>query len=600
MNQLVREDVKNNNIYSYCSISNCYTKYYYYDTHGNITDIKKFNYGESEYQYVIPDFYEYSSSNPQVKMRYNGGYDYRKIYNLQIGETPNLYFNFYIYDSYQVYMPSYLIESNLNVNKVGYYYNTYYATDGYLNVTFRIVFKVGNPESTPNNYPIEHLQYIYNTQWKDRLDSIQSITYDSNGNITSITPINTFTYDQIGNPTKIYNFKYNGVIYAYADLDYEGRVLRKIDIKQNDGKTIYTISYKYNDQGLRTEKTIFTHSTQTTVTCKYFLDGDKVLRETINSGSTTKYVDYLYDVDGTLIGFKYNNNIYLYIRNLQGDITKIVNESGNVVVEYVYDAWGNIVYQTSSELAKINPYRYRGYRYDEETGWYYLNSRYYNPEIGRFINADDVSYLEPGSLNGLNLYTYCENNPVMMVDPDGNFGILALFAITVSSAIIGGGIQLASNALAGKTGSELWEGVAGAALGAGVNSLVLCLTISTGGASIFIAAGASALLQTSIDAIESNIRGKDVNFGSFTSDLAINFGTAAVGNYIGGKLIPTNRGWFQPKKFLSVFTKSYGQKILLQSTIGSGISGAVNYFRKNERDIIPIIPVPVVPLYPRH
>ncbi len=188
----------------------------------------------------------------------------------------------------------------------------------------------------------------------------------------------------------------------------------------------------------------------------------------------------------------------------------------------------------------------------------------------------------------------------MMVDPDGNFGILALFAITVSSAIIGGGIQLASNALAGKTGSELWEGVAGAALGAGVNSLVLCLTISTGGASIFIAAGASALLQTSIDAIESNIRGKDVNFGSFTSDLAINFGTAAVGNYIGGKLIPTNRGWFQPKKFLSVFTKSYGQKILLQSTIGSGISGAVNYFRKNERDIIPIIPVPVVPLYPRH
>ena len=69
---------------------------------------------------------------------------------------------------------------------------------------------------------------------------------------------------------------------------------------------------------------------------------------------------------------------------------------------------------------------------------------------------------------------------------------------------------------------------------------------------------------------------------------------------MGGKLVPTNRGWFQPKNSLSVFTKSYGQKILLQSTIGSGISGAVNYFRKNERDIIPIIPVPVVPLYPRH
>ncbi|QVK19397.1 hypothetical protein KHQ81_06855 [Mycoplasmatota bacterium] len=95
---------------------------------------------------------------------------------------------------------------------------------------------------------------------------------------------------------------------------------------------------------------------------------------------------------------KKDGNEYFYIKDLQGNISIIVDENGNIVVEYSYDAWGNIIStkeynadeteKTELDIAKINPYRYRGYRYDEETGWYYLNSRYYNPEIGRFINAD--------------------------------------------------------------------------------------------------------------------------------------------------------------------------------------------------------------------
>ncbi|MDY0295654.1 MAG: RHS repeat-associated core domain-containing protein, partial [Acholeplasmataceae bacterium] len=97
------------------------------------------------------------------------------------------------------------------------------------------------------------------------------------------------------------------------------------------------------------------------------------------------------------------------------------------VAKYRYDAWGNIVYQWDSGLgiANANPYRYRSYRFDSGTGLYYLNARYYDPSIGRFISADSINYLDPSSGQGLNLYAYCGNNPVMYVDPSGNFVVIS-------------------------------------------------------------------------------------------------------------------------------------------------------------------------------
>ena len=97
-------------------------------------------------------------------------------------------------------------------------------------------------------------------------------------------------------------------------------------------------------------------------------------------------------------------------------LIELVDETGNTVVKYLYDAWGNIIYQSDStnvDLANKNPYRYHGYRYDNETSLYYCNSRYYDPAIGRWISADDVSYLDTSDINGLNLYCYCGNNPIM-------------------------------------------------------------------------------------------------------------------------------------------------------------------------------------------
>ena len=110
---------------------------------------------------------------------------------------------------------------------------------------------------------------------------------------------------------------------------------------------------------------------------------------------------------------KYNGQKYVYRKNLQGDIVAILDECGCTRGTYEYDAWGNIIWQGGSELLTINPFRYRGYYYDEETGLYYLNSRYYDPETGRFISPDSLKYLEPETCNGLNLYAYCGNNPVV-------------------------------------------------------------------------------------------------------------------------------------------------------------------------------------------
>ena len=134
-----------------------------------------------------------------------------------------------------------------------------------------------------------------------------------------------------------------------------------------------------------------------------------------------------------MIGFEYNGTKYWYDKNLQGDITAIRNASGTLVAQYAYDAWGkhisitdgsgNDVSNNETHIANINPFRYRGYYFDVETGWYYLNARYYDPNVGRFISPDAAEVLtaSPLSLTDKNLYAYCDNNPVVRIDSDGKF-----------------------------------------------------------------------------------------------------------------------------------------------------------------------------------
>ena len=167
-----------------------------------------------------------------------------------------------------------------------------------------------------------------------------------------------------------------------------------------------------------------THVTGTqTVTHEYLTLNGKVARETIRTNNTlTAVLDFIYDESGKPFALKYSTDgatfdTYYYVLNLQGDVVKLIQENGHVVAQYTYDAWGYIL-SSGGNLAEINPLRYRGYYYDNETGFYYLQSRYYDPANRRFINADGL-ISSNWSFSGLNMFAYCENDPVGRSDPSG-------------------------------------------------------------------------------------------------------------------------------------------------------------------------------------
>ena len=226
----------------------------------------------------------------------------------------------------------------------------------------------------------------------------------------------TISYDAIGNPTKWRNA---------VSLTWEGRELQRADLAVN----VY-VDYTYNSDGIRTSKSYTNALSGETRNHTYVLDGTRILSEKI-TGSLSYTLYYLYDESGNVQGFIYNNTHYYYQKNLQGDVVRILNSSGSVVVEYTYDAWGNIVSTTgsmASTLGQYNPFRYRSYYYDVETGFYYLQSRYYDPVVGRFLNADGIIGAN-GGIEGYNMFAYCNNNPVMYVDPSGECSISATIEV---------------------------------------------------------------------------------------------------------------------------------------------------------------------------
>ena len=240
--------------------------------------------------------------------------------------------------------------------------------------------------------PTRTVDYGYgNADWQDQLTSY-------NGS--------TITYDAIGNPT----IWYNGMQITWQ----KGRQLTDL-YKTNTGSIL---SYTYDDSGLRTSKAI------NGVKTEYYRSGSRLIGQ--KQGSNV--MQFLYDANG-LYGFLYNGTPHYYVYNGQGDVVRLISASGATEAMYTYDAWGKPLSVTdasgntvsdASHIANVNPIRYRGYYYDRETGFYYVSSRYYDPEVGRFLNADNIAYLGAGSnLIGYNLFAYCGNNPVTGYDPAG-------------------------------------------------------------------------------------------------------------------------------------------------------------------------------------
>lgn len=260
------------------------------------------------------------------------------------------------------------------------------------------------------------LKKEYKYSLEDRLYSptITSYTYASKGNKDQLINFNgeKISYDVMGRPTTIGDHK--------LAWNKKGKLIGYDDI-----------AYTYGLNGIRTSKTV--DGVKTT----YSLLNNKILAEK----SDGKEIIYRYSSD-KLIGFAFNGVEYIYERNIQGDVLRIYRkDSLSLVAEYHYDAYGNheVINHTDEKIGDVNPFRYRGYYFDVETGWYYLNARYYSSAMGRFISPDELSILDEtkSQINGLNLYMYCGDNPVMNVDPSGNFFLTALLIGVIAGAAIG-------------------------------------------------------------------------------------------------------------------------------------------------------------------
>ena len=254
----------------------------------------------------------------------------------------------------------------------------------------------------------------------------------------------TFSYDSAGNP-----LLWNGSVLQWE----RGRQLKEFG----------GITFTYDAGGVRQSKTA------NGVITSYFTEGNRIHREERSDGKTLLYA---YDASG-LASITYNGTLYFVQKNFQGDIVALVDQNGNVVAKYVYDAWGNgkvcsasgTENTSSSFIGNINPFRYRGYYYDVETGLYYLQTRYYEPRAGRFLNADSVDYIAPDIIGGLNLYAYCNNNPVMYSDPEGTF-VWALIG-AVAGAVAGVLGRMIGDRLSGE--DSTWQEYVGSAISGAVS-----------------------------------------------------------------------------------------------------------------------------------
>lgn len=434
----------------------------------------------------------------------NVSYAYDSLYNLSKKETV------------------YTVNSTTKKYSVDYEYNTIdsyrkgkritkesFAVGSTTNSIGYEYYRNGNIAKVKENDTVK-TEYVYDEYdrlvWEYNYTLLRAykFSYDNGGNITQKETYVISGDNVAGTPTQIDNYNYdtvvsdsgqnvawhdqlksyNGTAITYDALGNPLNYLGKIMTWQGRRLTsIDGVALKYDYNGLRTQKGDRT----------YYWQSDNLIMERWVKNGAENYIYYYYDESG-VCGMNYNGTEYYYRKNILGDVIEIYNNLGNLQCRYVYDAWGNhkVYNAIGSEIGaevlnvgNVNSVRYRGYYWDKEFGLYYLQSRYYDPLLGRFISADSVEYLEPESVNGLNLYTYCGNNPVMYTDPEGNFLISTAVLIgAIIGGIIGAGVGVGVVAYQDYkddgelfNGSKKWYeylgaaligGAVGAAIGAGV------------------------------------------------------------------------------------------------------------------------------------
>ena len=373
------------------------------------------------------------NSSIPVTYTYQGA---NQLRSKAIGSVMTKAYNFGTSSGYRTALPNYVNYRDSSGNLI-YGDNCYYDSNGRLVK----ILDSGSSTTTRATYGYDqqgqltsamvggtNYEYSYDTAGNIQSKKVGSTTtnYYTYGNsawrdLLTAYGGNTITYSG-GNPTKYYD----GSTFTWT----QGRRLATAKV----GST--NISYTYDMAGVRSSKTV--GSTKYDFTTLSGL----VTRQT-GGGKT---IDFVYDENNQPLAMKYNNTLYYYVLNAQGDVIALADQNGNLIAKYSYDPWGKLLSVTPNgwldeqnayylEVAEANPLRYRGYYYDAETGFYYLQSRYYDPEIGRFINADSYASTDATGLLSTNMFAYCENDPVNKSDPTGE--VAPILVAMAGGAMVG-------------------------------------------------------------------------------------------------------------------------------------------------------------------
>jgi RHS repeat-associated protein len=407
----------------------------------------------------------YKNSNGDVtvgaKYEYNSAGNLYKVYPF---DTSN---NNYSSLAYQTYNYDTLGQlSSVNDYAAGCVYDYTYDTAG----NIRKIEKDPYNSSTTTVIELSYTDPI----WRDRLTTVK--VGNTTGNIVYESVGSGFIS---GNPISYYNGR------SYSFTWQNGRQLSTASV----GNT--NVSYSYDMSGLRSSKTV---------------DGETYSYNTINGQVVsqkwdTKTLWFIYDEEGQPFALIYQGganagtSIYFYALNAQGDVVALLDPSGDVEAEYRYDPWGAVtVIPNNNQIGNLNPLRYRGYYYDSEAELYYLQSRYYDPALGRFINADTCATTDPDGFLSCNMFSYCENDPVNRRDITGFFPQVVLGAFVgalwgiadacIAAALSGedignaalegaltGAIQGALIAGAGPLAAMIWSGISTTLIDYGLQAL---------------------------------------------------------------------------------------------------------------------------------
>ena len=458
--RLVRQQVLDN------SKKNIYSSQYGYDLNNNVSRFASSAGGVS-----VTENFEYGKDNLASKYTYPSGKTTTYTYDGLMRRIKALTNTGVNIDHQYAYLAS-ARGNTVKSTKIGwehignYIYGYTYDANG--NIT-----KITRRDKTVANSTYEPQQQFAYDELNQliRADDLaknrtEVYTYDNGGNILSTT-VYPLTWDSLSGvtatDTTTYTYgdsNWKDKLTAYGDTpityDAIGNPLtyRGYTLTWQNGRQLASMKYgainigfTYDVDGLRTSKTI----PNVGLEHKYYYVGNRLQYETLGGSSA---LWYFYDADGNPSGIRYKDNSgtvndYYFVCNWRGDVIQIYNASGTLVGSYTYDAWGKVTENATSadteNITETNPIRYRGYYYDTETRLYYVNSRYYDPAVKRMLNADDdsLSTATPQGLTDKNYFAYCDNNPVVRVDSNGEFWNY------VVGAVVGGAIGAVSTAIAG-------------------------------------------------------------------------------------------------------------------------------------------------------